>query len=77
MARRGVLVSWFKSSVSIGQGLMERQRASYVKLSARRRPSPLNLRLVKMDPGGLPDMVCRFFFCFSLRKTGANSENRH
>lgn len=56
---------------------MERQRASYVKLSARRRPSPLNLRLVKMDPGGLPDMVCRFFFCFSLRKTGANSENRH
>lgn len=62
-----------KSSVSIGQGLMERQRASYVKLSARRRPSPLNLRLVKMDPGGLPDMVCRlFFFCFPLRKTGAN-----
>lgn len=58
---------------------MERQRASYVKLSARRRPSPLNLRLVKMDPGGLPVMVCRlfFFFCFPLRKTGANSENRH
>lgn len=70
MARRGVLVSWFKSFVSIGQGLMERQRASYVKLSARRRPSPLNLRLVKMDPGGLPDMVCRLFFSLSTAQGG-------
>lgn len=77
MARKGVLVSWFKSSMSIVQGLTKRQRASYVKLSARRRPSPLNLRLVKMDLGGLPDMVCRLFCCFSLRKSGANSENRY
>lgn len=38
---------------------MRRQRASYVKLSARRRLLLLSLRLVKMDLGGLPDMVRR------------------
>lgn len=55
---------------------MRRQRASYVKLSARRRLLPLNLRLVKMDLGGLPDMVRRLLR-FHCTRMYAHSSKRH
>lgn len=75
MARRDVLVSWFKRRFCSTE-LIRRQRASYVKLSARRRLLLLSLRLVKMDLGGLPDMVRRVLRFHSTRMY-AHSSKRH